>query len=842
MTSRRKIKIHWIKRLGCQFAFALMLGILAAEYGGLQMLLPAVLLVAVVLLPQLRKRCYRECVLRGALLTAAGVLGAGCYVRQADIWEKEKQELLCGGQLCICGTLIRKEQKNERWQLTLALPDYTNRVVVSAESGGFPLDCVLSVKGPVREFHSPRCEGQFNEQQYYKNKKIIGRMSAEEIVCVRAPCGIRAWREGLYRLQQRACAVYEACLPAQAAGILSAMATGEKMLLDSDVRTLFQRAGISHILAISGMHIGMIGMGIYRLLRRCKCSYVCCASVTAAVLLLYGTMIGMGVSASRAIGMFLIYLLAQCLGRGYDTCAALAVLAVVLLVGNPFLLHDVSFQFSFLAVFAVVTAGMILPKKEDGGFVYRVLYPFCAALLLQLFTLPLVAYYYYELPLYALFLNLLLLPYVGAALGFGLLGGLAGMVWLPCARLLLVPCRIVLSVYVWVCGIAERLPFAGVICGQPSGAKLLLYYGLLGILLLMMDDLKRRTDLYQTDETEDVTLFFTPGPRTCCEAAGSGENRAGQAHRGNGSMYGCLTAGAALLLTILLHVPSGGFEIDYLDVGQGDGSMFRTDDGIVCFVDGGSSDVSGVGTYRIVPFLKSKGIRRVDCWLLSHLDEDHVSGFYEALEAGYPVGAVIIAEHMPEDEAKLHLLETLSQNEIPVITVRAGDVMRLHKTGRTGAACVETDAGAHDAETKKEAGAVLRFFAPDQTTPFSDRNGASLVCLYEDVHVRALWTGDIGEQQEKWLLAGGKLPKIDLYKAAHHGSEYSNSQAYLKALSPKLSVISCGEKNRYGHPGAEAVEHIEASGSRILYTMKSGQIRVRCSEEGLTAEGFLGFY
>lgn len=831
-----------MKRLGCQFALALMLGILAAEYGGLQMLVPAALFVAVVFLPQLRKRCYRECVLRGVLLTVAGVLGAGCYVRQADIWEKEKQELLCGGQLCICGTLIRKEQKNERWQLTLALPDYKNRVVVSAESGGYPLDCVLSVKGPVREFHSPRCEGQFNEQQYYKNKKVIGRMSAEEIVCVRAPCGIRAWREGLYRLQQRACAVYESCLPVQTAGILSAMAAGEKMLLDSDVRTLFQRAGISHILAISGMHIGMIGMGIYRLLRRCKCSYACCAFATAVVLLLYGTMIGMGVSASRAIGMFLIYLLAQCLGRGYDTCAALAALAVVLLVRNPFLLHDVSFQFSFLAVYAVVTAGMILPKKEGGGSVYRVLYPFCAALLLQLFTLPLVAYYYYELPLYALFLNLLLLPYVGAALGFGLLGGFAGMVWLPCARLLLVPCRIVLSVYVWVCGIAERLPFASMICGRPSGAKLLLYYGLLWTLLLMMDYLKKRADKYQTDETEDVTLFFTPGPRTCCGAAGSGENRAGQAHWGNGSMYGCLIAGAALLLTILLHVPSGDFEIDYLDVGQGDGSMFRTDDGIVCFVDGGSTDVSGVGTYRILPFLKSKGIRRVDCWLLSHLDEDHVSGFYEVLEAGYQVGAVIIAEHMPEDEAKMRLLETLSQNEIPVIAVRAGDVMRLHKIDRTGTACVETDADAGDADAKKGAGAVLRFFAPDRTMPFSDRNGASLVCLYEDAHVRALWTGDIGEQQEKWLLAGGKLPKIDLYKAAHHGSEYSNSEAYLKALSPKLSVISCGEKNRYGHPGEGAVKCMEASGSRILYTMKSGQIRVRCSEEGLTAEEFLGFY
>lgn len=842
MTLRRKIKIHWMKRLSCQFAFALMLGILAAEYGGLQIILPAALLAAAVLLPQLWKRHWRECALRGALLLAAGALGAGCYDRQAGIWEKEGQELLCGGQLCICGTLIRKEQKNERWQLTLALPDYTNRVVVSAKSGGYPLGCVLSVKGPVREFHLPRNEGQFNEKQYYKNKKMIGRMSAEKLVCVRAPCGIFLWREQLYQMRMRLCAVYEACLPARSAGILSTMAVGEKMLLDGDVRTLFQRAGISHILAISGMHISMIGMGIYHLLRRCKCSYTCCAFATAGVLLLYGTMIGMGVSAGRAVGMFLIFLFAQCLGRGYDTCAALAALAVLLLTDNPFLLHDVSFQFSFLAVFGVVTAEMTLPKKADGASVYRVMHPLCAALLLQLFTLPLVAYYYYELPLYALFLNLLLLPYAGLALGFGLLGGLAGMVWLPCARLLLMPCRIVLSVYVWVCGMAERFPFSCVICGQPSGAKLLLYYGLLCILLLMMDDLKKRTDPYQTDETEDVTLFFTSEPHTCCEAAGSGENRVEQARRRNGGIYGCLTAGAALLLTVLLYVPAGGFEIDYLDVGQGDGSMLCTDDGAVCFVDGGSTDVSGVGTYRILPFLKSKGIRRVDYWLLSHLDEDHVSGFYEALEAGYPVGAVIIAEQMPEDEAKTRLQETLSQDEIPLITVQAGDIMRLHKFNRAGTACVETDAGVEGADARKETGAVLRFLAPDGTTPFSDRNGASLVGLYEDAHVRALWTGDIDAQQEEWLLAGGELQKVDLYKAAHHGSESSNSQAYLKALSPKLSVISCGEKNRYGHPGEGAVKCMEASGSRILYTMKSGQIRVRRSAEGLTAEGFLGFY
>ena len=789
MISRRKTNIHWIKRLSCQFAFALILGILLAERGNRQIFLPAVMLAIAVVFPQFLKRNYRECVLRGALFITAGILGAGCYTRHAGRWEKEKQELLCGQQISVCGTLIRKEQKNERWQLTLALPGYENRVVVSTEDGGYPLDCVLSVRGSVREFNSPRNEGQFNEKQYYKNRKIIGRMSAEEMVCIRAPSGIHAWREGLYLVRMRLSAVYEACLPAQEAGIMSAMAVGEKALMSADVRTLFQRAGISHILAISGMHISMIGMGVYALLRKCKRSYVQGAFVTAAILMLYGTMIGMGVSSGRAIGMFLIYLLAQCLGRGYDTCSALAVLAVSLLVENPFLLHDVSFQFSFLAVFAVVTAGMVLPKKEEAGRVQRLTYPACMALLLQLFTLPLVAYYYYELPLYALFLNLFLLPYLGVALGFGLAGGVTGTVLLPCARILLLPCHIVLSVYVWVCEVVEKLPFSTVICGKPSQGELWLYYGLLAVLILVLQRKKRQ--------------------------------------------YACLAAGTVLLLALLIHVPKGGFEIDYLDVGQGDGSMLRTEEGVVCFLDGGSADVSGVGTYQILPFLKSKGIRKVDYWVLSHLDEDHVSGFYEVLEAGYRIDAVVISAQMPEDEAKERLLGALAQYEVPVIEVCGGEVLQLHKNSGGGIFPSALPS------SEMAGGAVLQFISPDASTPVYDCNGASLVCLYEDAHVRALWTGDIGADQEKWLLKSGRLQNIDIYKAAHHGSKYSNSEEYLKILSPKLSVISCGKNNRYGHPDAEAVEHIQAAGSRIFYTMKSGQIKVEACEDGLVAEEFV---
>lgn len=857
-------------------ALALILGILLAEYRSWQAGLSAVMLVTVVLLPQCMKHNYRECALRGALLVAAGALGTGCYVRQADSWEKEAQVLLCGQQLHVCGTLIRKEQKNERWQLTLALSGYENRVVVSSEDGGYPLESVLSVKGLVREFNSPRNEGQFNEKQYYKNRKVIGRMSADEIRCIRAPVGVYAWRETLYCMRMRLCTVYEACLPAKEAGILSTMAAGEKAFLDGDVRTLFQRAGISHMLAISGMHISMIGMGLYRLLRRGRRSYGCCALLTAGVLLLYGTMIGMGVSASRAIGMFLIFLLAQCLGQGYDTCAALSVLAVILLVDNPFLLHDVSFQFSFLAVFAAVTAGMVLPKKEEGGRVYGFIYPFCTALLLQLFTLPLVAYYYYEVPLYAIFLNLLLLPYLGAALGFGLIGGCVGMFllsyagflgyagtfFLPFTRFLLSPCRIVLSVYVYVCEMVEKWPFSSVICGQPTAGKLCVYYGLLAGMLLVLEHRKKRGGTLgwgekkpsgAKEKNDHPVIVQKRAKKARCMAdeyrkdsgkyvegtgimQGIGERKeSGDVEEKHGmkGIYSFMPVGTFVLLAIILHAPAGGFEIDYLDVGQGDGSMLRTKEGVVCFVDGGSTDVSKVGTYRILPFLKSKGIRRVDYWILSHLDEDHVNGFYEVLESGYPVGAVVVSERMPEDEAKAHLSEMLAQYQVPVITVDGGDTLQLQKTSGSEVMFDENDDGA---AMHHLSAPVLRILSPDETTPVDDVNGASLVFLYEDAQVRALWTGDIGEQQEECLLAGGRLSQIDLYKAAHHGSKYSNSAEYLQALSPKLSVISCGKRNRYGHPGVEAIEHMEAAGSRIFYTMASGQIKVRQGEEGLMVE------
>ena len=268
------------------------------------------------------------------------------------------------------------------------------------------------------------------------------------------------------------------------------------------------------------------------------------------------------------------------------------------------------------------------------------------------------------------------------------------------------------------------------------------------------------------------------------------------------------------LLCILCRQKMHGFELAFLDVGQGDGAMMHTASGEICMIDGGSSDVKQVGTYRLLPFLKSKGISRVDYWILSHLDEDHVSGFYEVLQSGYSIGAVFVSEYLPEDEAKQKLAEALENYEIPLYEMHAWQQLLL-------------DEG------------TISVLSPDASTPCSDANSASLVCLYEDADVSVLFTGDVGEAQEKWMQTHQRLKTVDIYKVAHHGSKYSNSYEYLQQLSPKLSVISCAKKNSYGHPHAEALERLRAAGSDIFCTTECGQITVRKQEDKICLESYV---
>ncbi len=656
-------------------------------------------------------------------------------------------------------------------------------VLVYADTDEIPIGSAATVHGSLESFSHATNEGVFDLADYYRYRNITFRMFAEEIWATDEPG--YSFRECLYQLQKRISDVFSSELNARDAGVLSALVTGNKGLMDQEVKDLYQDAGISHILAISGLHISVLGLGIFRFLRKIRLSYPVSAVVGSLIVISFVVMSGMGVSARRALIMYLLLMGAEVMGRAYDSLNALALAALLLLIQNPMNLYQSGFQFSFMAMGAIVLSSQVMQKfreeREELSFIFRFLHRLPEQLLsgafLQLFLLPLTAWIYYEVPLYALFLNLLVLPLCSWLLGAGLLGGLTGLYFTQISKWILILCHFILLIYEKSIAAVNCLPYSQVITGKPSAWLLLIYYVFLVGLCLWY--LNKRMNF---------------GSRT------------GQPDSDSRNLYsGRVAAGVTyfvplFLLVCILFVPKrGACRIDFLDVGQGDGIYLSDGEGMHVMIDGGSSSEDEVGAYRIEPFLKYHGVKNVDVWILTHGDEDHYSGLLELLEDGYEVKYLLLAKSMPRDETWEILVEAAEANGTEVILTEEGDSVRMADSEMTCLYPSAEDAG-------------------------DDTNALSQVWLFERNGMSVLFTGDIGEEEEKLLVERNLLRDCVVLKAAHHGSKYSSSAEMLEVLSPEYTVISCGEGNSYGHPHAETLQRLEYTGSEILLTQDAGQI------------------
>ena len=318
------------------------------------------------------------------------------------------------------------------------------------------------------------------------------------------------------------------------------------------------------------------------------------------------------------------------------------------------------------------------------------------------------------------------------------------------------------------------LPRALYTVGKPFAWQMAGYYAVLGVSVYLINYMKKEREKETEKQKKDLLIRR-------------------QKHLFYMGSFCCLGL-------LFLRLPKQA-EVDILDVGQGDGIYIRTSEGQDVLIDGGSTDVSKVGVYRILPFLKSKGVCSVDYWFVSHLDKDHISGVEELVESGFSIGKVVFAKGVLEDDAYKKLLNKLAQRKIMTVNLGKGEVLQ---------------------------GKNSRFLclAPGTGDTVDDRNARSMVLFYEDSGFSGFFSGDISQKEERKLAEEGNFAHTIFYKAAHHGSEYSNSTELLSRLAPVVSVVSCADKNDYGHPGKDAVGRMEKASQSIYYTMKGGRIQI----------------
>ena len=759
--------------------------------------------------------------------------------------QEKKWKLLLSA--CIVDTALEKKNSSlkneEKYQKRNDLHFHKLILYLPKEStgeGSMPLPLpgqICSVKGHFLELSPATNEGEFSLPSYYKGEGISGVFQAKTIGLVRGESS--PFAKELFTLKQSLGNRIDALFPEETAGFLKSLFLGERSGITLSEKSLYQSAGISHILAISGLHLSLLGGFFYRLLRKTKLSSLLSSLITSFFLFSYFLFTGSSHSAFRALFMLFLRFAAIQLGKGKDLLSQLSFALLFLLWLNPLSLYSIGMQCSFFTLFVFFLLeerpGKAVRKKKEKalskickklalGFSKHpsLLLKFPAYLsklipcllstlphrlqgsfLFYLALLPLFSLTQFSFPLYAPLLNLLLLPLLPF---FFLLGAISILLsYLPeqdflLLRLLSFSSRFLLNLLFQIFHLfmekSLALPFSQILLGKMQALSVIFYF-----LFLYL-------------------LFFFPKAK---------------------SLSLLLSLGFLLSLPLYLPKPPKELEIAALDVGQGDGFVLRKG-ALVFTIDNGSTSKNLFPEQIFFPYCKAKRIQHIDYALLTHCDRDHISGIQALLEKNPSISlSHLILPASALQDHRYDLLKRLAYNHGADVSYwQKGDELVFSEQGICLSA--KKTAWAENPSTSKKRGPDtkghqlhIRCFYPNDSTYIEEANTHSIGCLLEYRHFRMLFTGDMPKESEEALLENCReteaSPIVDVLKLAHHGSKTSSCPSFLSETRAKFALFSYGKKNRYGHPHKSTVENCKKYRLFPLETAKLGEILIKTNGE-----------
>ncbi len=644
------------------------------------------------------------------------------------------------------------------------------------------------------------------------------------------------------------------------AAVLKALIVGDRTAISSTLRDKFNRAGVGHILAISGLHIGIVATVAFVLFQRLFAfwrpllwrawSRKGAAIFSLFPVWIYGLLSGMSPSTQRAVIMVCAFLLTFVVERERDGFNILALAAFIILIVYPPSLFSISFQLSFMAVLSILYGLSRTRQVRPGGkrsaaigFGLRLRRKMIAFLLVSFFaicgTLPLVMLYFNQISLIGLPANFIVVPLVG----FGVIpcGLLALFVYPISSQLAFVGvkiCIFVLDAVIKVITFLADLPFAALKTFTPSMLEIVCYY-LLGWALLS----RLTTESTRSDTTPFSSAPTDIGPPQARYWRYLGRFDLNRLLSGLTAIGGWLSArlagrksaivglGAALVLVadagywMSQRYWNSDLRVTYMDVGQGNAALLELPGGYTALIDGGGfSDNSAfdMGARVIAPFLLRKKIRTVDSLVLSHPNSDHLNGLIHIAEhfnvktiwtngetrttSGYrQFRKIIRRRHLFQPD-----LEQMSRQQL----INGVEFCFLYPPAD--------------------------FLAQKTIDKWRSTNNNSLVLKVSYGKISFLFPGDILAQAEKEVveLAGADLAS-DVLLVPHHGSRSSSSQAFLSRVQPDIAVISAGWKNRFRLPHSTVLKAYQKNGCRIFRTDRHGAIVMQTDGNLLTIKPFL---
>lgn len=685
-------------------------------------------------------------------------------------------------------------------ELDAVSPDKTIRVVMYDLPQEIKIGDYIKVEGMLYDIKKADNPGQFDTKRYYCARGIEACLkSLNGCLVIGSEDKIKYnYKNYIFEMRLKLSEKLMEIFGTDMGAIYSGLLVGVKQDISEDIKALYQVGGISHILAISGLHISLIGMFISKILRLSGLNVHIACAVSVLLIILYGELAGWSFATIRAIIMLIMRYGGVWFGRKPDVLTGAAVSLWIMIIVCPYRLIDSGLILSFSAISGVAYGQYIERRinefniikniRKKKRFIYSILSTLVMAISLQIVMVPVICVVYFEYPTYSVLINLLVIPLMNIVIVCGMLALIVSYINPAFAVVVGFPGEMILKLYKGLCELVLKLPFNTICTGKPCVVFLVLYFFTIGTLAYITEPAfhrrirehiyKYRHKWYEKKEWYRVFAAFY-------------------------FMLALVFAGGLYMI----HRINLCEQIIFLDVGQGDGALIRTKTGINMVIDGGSVSEDNIGKNILKPALKSQCMSHVDYWFVSHTDRDHISGLLEILDegilSGIEIERIVLSENAVKDENMEELIEYAKKCEVDIIYIDSGEIITDNDSFSVN--CIH----------------------PDSEFITDDKNQASMALVYSSKNTEALFTGDMDKVALEYMYMNElkeEQRKYNIIKVPHHGSKYSCYNIMYE--NADMAVISCGKNNSYGHPHSETVEVIKSKGVELYQTSECGAVKV----------------